>query len=418
MKVRFNLKEAYKNGTCAINLVIEYNNQKLKYATGLIIDPVFWDSKTHRSHIPKGLKRNAFAATEFNLNLQNIETETERMFYKLKNDLIRNPLVTELKTELDRITGRNKTKPVTLFEFLEIRIEELKKDRKSEAMSKKHVTVLNFLKEFATTLNKSVIHFTDVNEIFLVKLKQFFLSTKKHNPNTVHKNIDTLKIAMREARKRKHHFLSDFEDFSMKKVPTHQIYLNENELGKIYKLDLSDKKGHDVTRDLFIVGCFTSGLRFSDWAKIRTEQIQERDGKLFCTVLTEKTGQSISFPLTHSYVKEILQKYNNELPKPLSNQKSNEYLKEMGKMAGLDTFIMRIEYKGLQRIETPVPQYEMISTHTARRSFATNLANLGYSLHQIRLLTGHSSEKQLIQYLKTNSFDNAINVSDSEFFNG
>lgn len=418
MKIRFNLKEPYKNGLSAINIVLQFHHQKVKYAIGQTIDRKFWDVVSQRAYIPKGEKRNAFPCAEFNQRLQDLETITSRFVLSVQNDKNRLPTTQEIKAELDKITNRQTEKPIYLFDFLQTRIEELKKERKSDAMSKKYITVLNYLKEYAKLVNRNSFNFEDINELFLVKIKQYFYEMKKHNPNTFHKNIGTLKIAMREAFKRKLHYNKDFENFTIKKVPTHEIYLNENELGKIYRLDLSDKKGHDITRDLFIIGCFTSGLRFSDWAKIRTEQIQEKDGKLFCTVLTEKTGQSISFPLTHSYVKEILQKYNNNLPKPLSNQKSNEYLKEIGKKASLDNLIMRIEYKGLERIETPAPKYEMISTHTARRSFATNLANLGYSLHQIRLLTGHSSEKQLIQYLKTNSFDNAVNVSNSEFFNG
>jgi Phage integrase SAM-like domain/Phage integrase family len=417
MKVRFNLKEPYKNGSCAINLVLEYNRQKLKYATGLTVLPVYWNPLSHRVHLPKGVKRS-FAVTEFNQQLQTIETETERIFYRLKNEKERNPTLTELRAHLDRITNRNQEKPVTLLEFLKIRTDELKKERKSESVAKKYITVLNFLKEYAPIQNRKSFDFEDITEPFLTKIKHYFFEVKKHNPNTVHKNIDILKIAMREAKKRKYHSFTDYENFTIKKVPTHQIYLNEGELGKIYNLDLSDKEGHEVTRDLFIIGCFTSGLRFSDWAKIRPEQIEERDGKLICTVVTEKTGQSVSFPLTHSYVKEILQKYNNQLPKPISNQKSNDYLKEIGKWAGIDNVILRIEYEGVQRIETSVPKYEMIVTHTARRSLATNLANRNYPLNQIRLLTGHSTEKQLIQYLKTSSFENAVNVSSSEFFNG
>lgn len=418
MNIRFNLKEPYKNGLSAVNIVLQFRNQKVKYAIGQTIDRKFWNVDLQRAYIPKGEKRNAFPYAEFNQCLQDIETATTRFVLSSRNDKNRLPTTQEIKAELDKITNRQTKKPVQLFDFLQTRIEELKKERKSDAMSKKYITVLNYLKEYATLLNRNNFDFEDLNELFFIKIKQYFYEVKKHNPNTFHKNIGTLKIALREAFKQKLHYNTDFQNVTIKKVPTHEIYLTESELEKIYNIDLSNKQGHDITRDLFIVGCFTSGLRFSDWSKIRTEQIAEKDGKLFCTVVTEKTGQTITFPLTHPYVKNILNKYNNQLPNPISNQKSNLYLKDIGQLASLDDLITKISYEGEKRKETKVHKYEMIVTHTARRSFATNLAIRKYPLQQIRLLTGHSSERQLIQYLKTSSLENALTVADSEFFNG
>lgn len=409
--IRFNLKEPYKNGQCAINVVLQFNHLKLKYATGLTIDPQLWDKASQR------IKKNkTIPYIEFNQQLQTIETETERAFLRLKNEKGRTPSVTELRTELDTITDRNQEKPVTLFEFLESRIKELTTERKSEATAKKHHTVLMFLKEFAKLQHKRSFEFADINELFFIRFKNFCYEVKGHNPNTLQKNVETLKTAMREARKRKHHTNTDFDSFTVKKVPTHDIYLNENELEKIYKLDLSDKIGHDTTRDLFIIGCFTGGQRFSDWAKLKPENMFTKNGVQYLKFVSDKTEIETVAPLNHAYVQAILEKHNGILPKPLSNQRSNKYLKDIGTMAGIDTPTKDITYPKGIRTEETVPKYDLITTHTARRSLATNMVNAQYTLHQIRLLTGHKTEKMLQEYLKTSSYENALKMADTPFY--
>ncbi len=410
-KVRFNLKEPNKSGLCAINLVLEYNNQKLKYGTGLTINPKYWDAMSQRAK-----RNNVMPYSEFNQRLQYLETETERIFYRLQNDCKTTPSVQNLKVELDILTQRNQVKPVTLFEYFESRIKELKTERPNSSTSKHYGTTFNTLKDYKSHKAKKTLDFQDITDAFFKDFEAFAYQIKKYNPNTFWKYITILKTAMREAQDKSYHNNEHYKRFSSKKVPTHEIYLDEIELEKIYRLDLTEKKGHDITRDLFIIGCFTGGLRFSDWAKIRPNQIKEENRKMICTVTTEKTGQIVSFPLTHSYVKEILIKYDNNLPKPLSNQKSNEYLKDIGKWATIDIPTIKTEYPSGIRTETTVFKYELITTHTARRSFATNLANRKYPLHQIRLMTGHATEKQLHQYLKTSSLENAVSVADTDFF--
>jgi Phage integrase family len=230
--------------------------------------------------------------------------------------------------------------------------------------------------------------------------------------------VSVLKTAMKVARKEKLHNNTDYEFFSVSKAPTHEIYLTIAELKKMYQLDLSNQpKGYETARDFFIIGCFTGGARFSDWMRIDPTQIQTTsDGKQILTITTTKTKQTVSFPMTHPYVQEILKKYGTNFPKPLSNQKTNSYLKEIGKLAGIDTKITKIEYPSGVRTESIVEKYTMIATHTARRSFATNAHLDGTPLSQIRYATGHSTEKQLIDYIKTNSLENAAVLADNSFY--
>lgn len=407
-KVRFNLKEADTKGFCSIFLVLEHNNQKLKYAIGQKIKRQFWDTNSQRA-----IRDKSIAYAEINQFLQNLETGTERILLRLQNENRVFPSMELIRKELDVLTNRNQVLPISLFDYFEKRVQELKKERTTNNTSKQYGTVLTILKEYKTYKKRRSFDYYDVTEVFLKDFENFAYQVKGHNPNTVWKYISTLKTAMGETFKKGYHNTETYKNFTVKKVPTHEIYLTEAELEKIYNLNLSDRsKGYEVVRDLFIIGCFTGGLRFSDWAKIRPEQIAND----ICTVITQKTGQKVSFPLTQSYVKDILNKYNNDLPKPLSNQKTNELLKDIGKLAGIDTPTIKVEYPSGVRLETTVKKYELITTHTARRSLATNLVNRGIPLHTIRLLTGHASEKQLQTYLKTSSLESAKAVSKTDFF--
>jgi integrase len=95
----------------------------------------------------------------------------------------------------------------------------------------------------------------------------------------------------------------------------------------------------------------------------------------------------------------------------------NKYLKEMGKMAGIDGTEMQVKTNGGRRYEVTVPKYELISTHTARRSFATNAFKAGVPSISIMRITGHSTEKAFMKYIKITNEDNARLLSNHRFFN-
>ena len=115
----------------------------------------------------------------------------------------------------------------------------------------------------------------------------------------------------------------------------------------------------------FAFQCFT-GVRYSDIENISREDIKASTWN----VRTQKTHQIIEIPL-NSYALSILAKYS-DYPQPLpviSNQKMNDYLKELCKIAGIDEPVKTVRYKGSEPIENTYKKYEVIGTHTARRTF-------------------------------------------------
>lgn len=115
-------------------------------------------------------------------------------------------------------------------------------------------------------------------------------------------------------------------------------------------------------------------------------------------------------------MKNILDKYNGIIPRAISNQKMNTYLKELGEIAGIDKKTIIKRTSGKKIIETILPKYKLISTHTARRSFATNAFLNNVPTISIMKITGHRTEKAFMKYIKVSQERNAEQLSNHPFF--
>ena len=180
----------------------------------------------------------------------------------------------------------------------------------------------------------------------------------------------------------------------------------------IYKHDLTENKKLERVRDLFIIGCYT-GLRFSDFIQLTKGNIID-DNKV--KIRTQKTKDTVIIPL-HPYVREILERYKWNIPDPITNQKMNKYLKEIGEDAKIKGKIqVRITKGGELKKSTP-DKFSLISTHTARRSFASNCYLAGIPAITIMKVTGHKSEGSFLRYIRISQEENANKLLDHPFFN-
>ncbi len=163
----------------------------------------------------------------------------------------------------------------------------------------------------------------------------------------------------------------------------------------LYNLQIEDERLKRV-RDLFVFQCFT-GVRYSDIQNISREDLIGSTWR----VRTQKTHQLIEIPL-NSYALSILAKYS-DYPQPLpviSNQKMNAYLKELCENAKIDEPVKVVKYQGNQRIETTHKKYEIIGTHTARRTFISLSLQKGMKPDVIMAITGHTTYRMMQRYLK------------------
>lgn len=193
--------------------------------------------------------------------------------------------------------------------------------------------------------------------------------------------------------------------FKMLQEDSVSTYLNNQELEHLAGLDLSDNKSLDQVRDRFLISCYT-GLRFSDMQRLTPGHINGD----FIRIKTKKTDQDVTIPI-HRVVKKIIEKYNYNWPATISNQKFNEYLKKLAKdKAKFDSVITTSHSLANNRVFTNRPKHELITSHTARRSFATNAYLDGVPSLLIMAITGHTTERSFLKYIKVTNDEHAAKL--------
>ncbi|MDP3452058.1 MAG: tyrosine-type recombinase/integrase [Bacteroidales bacterium] len=237
-----------------------------------------------------------------------------------------------------------------------------------------------------------------------------FLKEKfNHRPSTLEANKGYLIVIMNYCMRQGYVCDKSFSEYSFKKDDPVSIYLTTEEIERIHKLKLKDNTS--TIRDIFVVGCCT-GLRFSDYSKINTANIQSDT----INVKTQKTGAKVVLPV-HWMVKEIISRNNGSIPKlELSQQNFNKVIKNIAKKAGINTEILIESMRGNDRIRRRVKKYNLVCTHTARRSFATNMYLAGIPTAKIMLCTGHQTEDSFFKYIRIGKQENAKELSEHPFF--
>ena len=199
-----------------------------------------------------------------------------------------------------------------------------------------------------------------------------------------------------------------YTDAKVRENDTTQIYLKEKEVARLYYYEGLTKKQEEI-RDLFIVGCMT-GQRYSDYSRLSKDNIVGDN----IHVLQKKTRNKAVIPMT-DYVREIFEKYSGELPKARCIQYFNKALKVICKKAGLTELVIYEEDQGGDIVMVKKPQYEMISSHTARRTFATNMVRNNVSTSKIRKCTGHKSSACFDRYDRMTLVDNARSLAGNGY---
>jgi integrase len=279
---------------------------------------------------------------------------------------------------------------------------------------KQHKRILNqtlrVLREFVES-TKYRVDFDTIDMNFYDKFV-LYLNNKKYAINTKAKHISNIKYFMNEAFQRRLHTNIDYKTrkFKAPKERIENIYLTDSEIEAFYNFDFSLNPRLDKARDLFLIGCYT-GLRFSDFTQITSSNINEN----ILRIKTKKTGKFVTIPLRPEMV-AILNKYNGNSPKAISNQKLNEYLKEIAKTVGLTESVLKYKSKGSMTVQETKLKYELVCTHTARRSFATNCYIAGIPTKSIMLITGHTTESEFFNYIKIGGEENANNLLKHDYF--
>ena len=416
-KFNFNLKDPNSKAETPINLIVRWNNRKLKYATGESIEPKFWDGTKEKRNYQRAKETKLFPEfPELNTRLDHIESSAKSIFRQFLNENAgKIPQISELKEAFDKkIRMIPEIEKKDLFGFIRQFISE-SETRFNQSTGKKlapgtiriYKNSLLTLQEFGRN-SKRRIDYDTIDLDFYHDYVNYLSQVKNLSNNTVGRHVKTLKCFLNEAFERN---LTSNISFRSKRFKTiteeaSNIYLSEMELNHLYELDLSEKPRLEKVRDLFLVGCWT-GLRFSDFTNIQSENISPN----YIEIKTKKTDENVIIPI-HPTVRSIMRKYSmkytNSLPPRISNVKMNKYLKELGKMLPELHVDVKIEFTkgGVKQTEFE-KKYDLIMTHTARRSFCTNLFKDGVSPITIMKISGHRTEKAFMTYIKVTQNENA-----------
>lgn len=438
-KVTFNFNLLVKKAEdemCAVRLIVRWGKpvKEVKVSTGLKVAKAMWDSKTQRlfTSYEKFTVRANRDAKKTNKQLDEIADTISTMFKQsTSNDRIyddTDAMKNEITARLNNLHGKQQ------------REEDRQKQGATEWMLKyidsdridKHT--MRYVAERTKIHQRTVVHrfqafladcqLADKFETFTSKdferrYTNWCYKMKNYKQNTVIASFGVLKPLLNAAKKDGIEIDdSYYKELQGKGKDVDNIYLTEEEIKKIYDLDIPSLKASadiyaksniEATRDLFIIGCWT-GLRRSDINKLNDCVWSVKDGENLLYVTAEKTKRQVVIPL-HPMVKAIYQKYNGVLPKLGDKANTNNHLRNLGRLAGIDEIVPVTENRGGKVNTYNFKKYELIGMHTARRSFATNMYLRGMQTIAIMQLTGHTTESNFLKYIKVTAEQNAMMIA-------
>lgn len=387
-----NSQKIDKNGQSPVYMLLTYNGQRIRKAVKNIkISKTSWNDKKGRI---KPSKDDALRIHEsLNSKLESLEEavhKINKVSLRYEIPLTKDYILTRLENpESIELTGRN------FFTIMDEYINSLRGSR-AERTLKGVTTVKNFLKAFQNQTKYS-ISFGSIDLRFFEELRSYAFEERGIANNYLLKIIMVLKAFMNWASEREYHSTTAYKKFKVQEVEREVIYLTLDELKALFNYEFDSKRLSHV-RDLYSFSCYT-GLRFSDAISLNESHIQ--DGHIVKTI--KKTGQVNSkIPLTKQ-AKIIIERYKDTIHYPLpkiSNQKFNSYIKECCKIVGINAPTSIVRFSGGKRIETIHPKYELITSHTARKTFVTNSLILGMKEMVVRNITGHKKEESFKKYVK------------------
>lgn len=356
------------------------------------------------------------------------------------------------KEEAEAKAKAAEAKKMTLSKYIEQYLKEIKAGARQTDSGKCYspetirtiVTSVNQWKAFQKKKHK-VYDFDDVDMKCYYDFTTYLKTkTKKkgdeevfagYSINTVGKCIKQLKAILNAAETEGYHHNAIYKNKKFKgtRVEVDNVYLTKEELQKL--MDLKFEKpgtGMEIARDIFMVGCWTA-QRVSDYNNISKDSIQtlvkrsiedvpnpDKPGETmevikkkeitYISIRQQKTGAKVAIPCSTQLL-EILKKYDFQMPH-LEDQVINRYLKDLCKAAGIDDMVEIEETKGGTPKKVWKPKYDLVHTHTARRTGATLMYLSGMDVYDIMKITGHSSPVMLKKYIKADQLTVVEKITD------
>ncbi len=447
MKHSFELKLKNQIKPSAILYKCYLNGTRFTYGVGLNIFPELWDEVSQRPTKKKEIiKEYKKEVPDIETRLNNLKIQIENICIGvdtfLSNARLQNAEIhlDVLRRYLDEKVKKSKRKikqgpkmyqngqegmpnhGLSLIQtYSEKFIQEIKNGKRtirSGSQSNKRYTPQT-IKNYTSFLNQWILfekaqrHKYSWDEMgfnFYNAVLHYF-NGRKYKWDTVGKMIKHLKVLAQGAMDDGIHVNLEFRKpyFKALKSEIENIALTFEEVEKLEKLDLSKHSAWDKARDLFLMGCYTA-LRFSDLKRLKKIHFHDN----ITAIITQKTKIEVIIPIK-SEMMQIIRKYDYEAPK-LSEQKVNEYIKLISQLAGIDSPIEKKEIIGGETKIRTVSKFELITTHTARRTAATHMYLRNMLPIDIMKITGHKTESSFLKYICVPKEESVKRMARNEFF--
>ena len=410
LNINFNLRSLEPaNKATAINAVVRFNNQRIVLSKVAKIEPRYWN--TDKGSPKKNKEVNHVGIQS---KLDDVEAKIKTVFneYTSKYNKFPSDLIKFKNVLLDEIAGKRiiDADDNDIISYTKSMIEEMKSGKRiiktkrgtktySDTSHKSYGNLIHKLTLYCEAKKISVIRFEDVDTDFYDDFRTFVVNDNNHTPNYFGTLIKCLKAVMNDSFQRgKHSNLNHkSKDFVREQTEVDTIYLSDTYLQNLYDLNLNKQPHLDNARNLFLIGAYT-GLRFSDFTNLSNAEI-EGD---YLRLRTKKTSADVTIPITGN-LSELLK----NLPTTISNQRLNEYIKVICELAGLTHKVSVKRFVKGREVTTNERFCDLVTTHTARRSFATNMYKNGVPSFLIMAITGHETEKAFLTYIRLNNSDKA-----------
>ena len=397
---QFLLDREKDNPTAKLRYRIKWDGNIVAFNLGYRVEVQKWSTETQRCKANTTHGNKKVSASVINRKIQLFESACEKTFQKYEiDDLIPNQdqFREWFNVEIGRTPKEELKSEKNFFEIYDMFVnEESINSQWNFRTLQKMKTQKKVLEEF-----NHDISFEKFNEQYLSNYQRY-LEGKNHKNSTISKELAALKWFLKWAMKKGYTKSGEFEKFKpkIKNVQKKIIFLNKSELKRFTEYEIpTDKSYLEKIRDVFLFQCFT-GLRYSDVFNLKRSDV--KDGYLEITTL--KTADNLIIEL-NSYSRKLLNKYidvefehNKALP-VISNQKMNDYLKELAELAEIDELVTQTYFKGNERIEEVLPKYSLMSTHAGRRTFVCNALSLGIPPQVVMKWTGHSDYSAMKPYI-------------------
>ena len=403
----FTLESRKKDGVLIVENVpirmrVNFASKRIEFTTGYRIDVAKWDSDKQRvrNGCTNKLKQSA---SEINASLLGYYTEVQEIFKKFEVEEIM-PTPEQIKEAFNALhrpieeVKQRKSTPNAFYKVFDEFVRDCGRQNDwTDSTYEKFAAVKNHLMNFRDGLT-----FDFFDEKGLNDYVTYLRDVKEMRNSTIGKQLSFLKWFLRWAFKKDVHQNNAYDSYKPKLKSTQKkiIFLTWEELNKLREFEIpAAKQALDRVRDVFLFQCFT-GLRYSDVFNLRRSDIKGDH----IEVTTVKTSDSLIIEL-NKHSKAILDKYkdvafeDDKVLPVITNQKMNDYLKELAELAGIDEPVRQTYYRGNERIDEVTPKYALLGTHAGRRTFICNALALGIPPQVVMKWTGHSDYKAMKPYI-------------------